>query len=154
MFSVTGQVARPTLSHVITAKNCVNRGRVKSAYQYRALRRFTMRLYSSRGLAIAAGVLSMLVFGVPFYVGGADTGSGQSSGSTSQEPKGPPPRGHKPPPEAYKVCEGKTAGTAAQLTSPRGDVIKGVCRQMDGEMVLIPDFDKDGKGARPPKRDE
>lgn len=111
-----------------------------------------MKLHSSRVLAVVVSMLSMLVFGAPICVGAAETGSAQSTdGTRPPEGSGPPPHGHKPPPEAYKACEGKTAGTAAQLTTPRGDVIKGVCREMDGEMVLVPDFDKNGRGPRPEK---
>ena len=39
-----------------------------------------------------------------------------------------------PPPEALEVCKGKAAGTTVEMTTPRGDVVKGTCR-----MVMIPD---------------
>ena len=38
-----------------------------------------------------------------------------------------------PPPEALEVCKGKAAGTAVEMTTPRGELVKGVCR-----MVMIP----------------
>ncbi len=38
-----------------------------------------------------------------------------------------------PPPEALEVCKGKPAGAAVEMKTPRGDVVKGVCR-----MVMIP----------------
>jgi hypothetical protein len=44
-----------------------------------------------------------------------------------------------PPPEAYKACEGKTAGGIAQFTSPRGETITGTCMVADGRLVLRPD---------------
>jgi len=44
-----------------------------------------------------------------------------------------------PPPEAYKACEGKTAGSTAQFVSPRGETITGTCQDKDGRMVLRPD---------------
>lgn len=48
--------------------------------------------------------------------------------------------GHKPPPEAYKACEGKKAGATARFTTPRGDTITGTCEELDGQLVLKPDF--------------
>jgi hypothetical protein len=42
-----------------------------------------------------------------------------------------------PPPEALEACQGKAAGTAVEMKTPRGDTIKGVCR-----MVMIPDRDR------------
>jgi hypothetical protein len=41
-----------------------------------------------------------------------------------------------PPPEALAICKGKPAGSTVEMTSPRGDVVKGTCR-----MVMIPDSD-------------
>ncbi|MEO0367860.1 MAG: hypothetical protein AAF197_03635 [Pseudomonadota bacterium] len=32
-----------------------------------------------------------------------------------------------PPPEAIEVCEGRTAGDVCDFTSPRGDLLSGVC---------------------------
>lgn len=45
-----------------------------------------------------------------------------------------------PPPEALEVCKDKAAGTAVEMTSPRGDVVKGVCR-----MVMIPLDERPGR---------
>jgi len=39
-----------------------------------------------------------------------------------------------PPPEALEACNGKAAGTAVEMRTPRGETVKGVCR-----MVMIPD---------------
>ena len=50
-----------------------------------------------------------------------------------------------PPPEAYKACEGKSAGSSAQFASPRGETVKGTCEEEDGKMVLRPD---DRRGSR------
>lgn len=44
-----------------------------------------------------------------------------------------------PPPEAYKACEGKTAGTPAQMKGPRGETVTGVCEALDGVLALRPD---------------
>lgn len=45
-----------------------------------------------------------------------------------------------PPPEALEACKGKAAGAAVEMTTPRGDTVKGVCR-----MVMIPDQDRPGR---------
>jgi hypothetical protein len=113
-----------------------------------------MKLHSSRVLATVVWALSILIFGLPVCASGAGTGSTGQATEAAQppEPPGPPP--HGPPPEAYEVCKGKAVGTATRFTSPRGDVIKGVCKEMEGEMVLIPDFDKGQRGPRPPKAGE
>jgi hypothetical protein len=47
----------------------------------------------------------------------------------------PPPR-HGPPPEAIEACKGKADGTAVEMKTRRGDLVKGTCR-----MVMIPDHD-------------
>ncbi len=44
-----------------------------------------------------------------------------------------------PPPEAYTACEGKSAGEAAEFTSPFGDAVTGVCVQKGDRLVLRPD---------------
>jgi hypothetical protein len=45
-----------------------------------------------------------------------------------------------PPPEDYTACHGKTAGSVAELISPRGDKISGICREdANGKLVLRPD---------------
>jgi hypothetical protein len=45
-----------------------------------------------------------------------------------------------PPPEAYKACEGKSVGSAAQFITPHGETIKGTCEQEDGKLVLRPNI--------------
>ena len=47
-----------------------------------------------------------------------------------------------PPAEAYKACEGKTAGSTAQFVDPRGDTLKGTCEKENGNLVLRPDANK------------
>jgi two-component system, OmpR family, heavy metal sensor histidine kinase CusS len=44
-----------------------------------------------------------------------------------------------PPPEAYKACEGKSAGSVSQFIDPRGETLKGTCEQENGRLVLRPD---------------
>jgi len=57
-------------------------------------------------------------------------------------------RQFEPPPEAYKACEGKIAGSPAQLASPRGETITGTCEEKDGKLFLRPDRLKGGPGDR------
>jgi hypothetical protein len=48
-------------------------------------------------------------------------------------------RGFGPPPEAFKACEGKSAGSTAQFTNPRGETVRGTCRSNGERLVLRPD---------------
>lgn len=62
-------------------------------------------------------------------------------------PKGGGREGRQgPPPEAYAACEGKKAGAVSQFTDPRGEVLKGICEEESGRMVLRPDRNR---GERP-----
>ena len=47
-----------------------------------------------------------------------------------------------PPPEVYKACEGKSAGSAAQFVDPRGRTVSGICKEVDGKLILQPDRPK------------
>ena len=47
-----------------------------------------------------------------------------------------------PPPEAYKACEGKSAGSVSQFVNPRGETITGTCEAENGKMVLRPNANK------------
>lgn len=49
-----------------------------------------------------------------------------------------------PPAEAFKACEGKTAGSAAQFVNPRGETVKGKCEEENGKLVLRPDATNKG----------
>ena len=49
---------------------------------------------------------------------------------------------HGPPPEAYKACEGKSAGSTSQFVNPRGETVTGTCANENGKMVLRPNFKK------------
>ena len=50
-----------------------------------------------------------------------------------------PERGRKPPQEAFDACTGKVAGDSVSITTPRGDTLTAVCRQLDGQLVAMPD---------------
>jgi hypothetical protein len=61
-----------------------------------------------------------------------DRGQGNQSGGRNQGP----------PPEAYKACEGKSAGSVSQFVNPRGETITGTCEAENGRMVLRPNSRK------------
>ena len=48
-------------------------------------------------------------------------------------------RQHKgPPPEAFKVCEGKSLGDAVTINTPRGDEMQASCQNSpDDKSVLV-----------------
>jgi len=62
--------------------------------------------------------------------------------NVSPKPEG----GMKPPPEAITACKGKSEGTAVQFTTPRGDTLKGVCKQFEGVLAAMAE-----RGAPPPE---
>ena len=53
-----------------------------------------------------------------------------------------------PPPEAYKACEGKSAGDASQFVDPRGGTVSGKCEELNGKLILRPDRPKGESGGR------
>ena len=69
--------------------------------------------------------------------------SAAQSGEVTVPPK--PQGGMKPPPEAITACKGKSEGTAVQFATPRGDTLKGVCRQFEGVLAAMPE-----QGTPPP----
>jgi len=54
---------------------------------------------------------------------------------------GPPPGSGniKPPPEAIEACKDMNEGTEVEITTPRGDKLKAVCRQIDNQLVAVPE---------------
>lgn len=50
-----------------------------------------------------------------------------------------------PPPEAYKACEGKSAGSTSQFVNPRGETMTGTCEQEGNQLVLRPDRNTGGR---------
>jgi hypothetical protein len=76
----------------------------------------------------------------------------------AQGMNGPPrPEGRmKPPPEAVAACQGKSEGTAVQFTTPGGNTLKGVCKQVDGVLAALPERGAPPTGMKPPgaERDE
>lgn len=56
-----------------------------------------------------------------------------------------------PPAAAFKACEGKNAGEAAQFNTRRGNKLTGTCEEHRGKLVLRPDNKRqDGKRRTPP----
>lgn len=63
-----------------------------------------------------------------------------SVAQTEEMNRPPKPEGRmKPPPEAIKACKGKSEGTYVQFTTPRGDTLKGICKQFEGKLVAMPE---------------
>ncbi|QWV94646.1 hypothetical protein KP004_05540 [Geomonas oryzisoli] len=48
-------------------------------------------------------------------------------------------QGRRPPQEAFDACRGKSAGATVTMTTPRGDAIEAVCREIGGAMVAVPE---------------
>lgn len=53
-----------------------------------------------------------------------------------------------PPPEAYKACEGKTAGAVASFVDPRGETLSGSCEQEGQRLVLRPDRNRQAPASK------
>jgi hypothetical protein len=66
---------------------------------------------------------------------------GGMSVARAEETNRPPrPEGRmKPPPEAIAACKGKSEGATGQFTTSRGDTLKGVCKQFDGILAVVPE---------------
>ena len=76
----------------------------------------------------------------------AVVGAGGWAFAASPASAGPP----GPPPEAFKACEGKKAGDTVQIQTPRGDTISGTCREMQGQLVAVPEGGPHGRRSGPP----
>jgi len=57
----------------------------------------------------------------------------------------------KQPPEAITACEGKSKGTAVQFTTPRGDTLKGICKQFEGMLADMPERGAPSPEGKQPK---
>jgi hypothetical protein len=69
-----------------------------------------------------------------------------SSGATFSAGERRPP---EPPQQAIDACLDKSEGTTVEMTTPRGDTMKAVCRQMGTRLVAVPEG-----GGPPPGGDE
>jgi hypothetical protein len=54
---------------------------------------------------------------------------------------------HRPPPEAYTACEGKSVGDTAEIETPHGDMVTGTCEKDGDRLVLRPDTPPGGEGG-------
>lgn len=65
---------------------------------------------------------------------------------------GPPGSGGKmgPPPETIEACKDKAEGTAVEITTPRGDKIKATCKQVNDQLVAVPEGGFRGRKGTPP----
>jgi hypothetical protein len=73
-----------------------------------------------------------------------------AANASAQQPPNPPKEQRGPMPEAFDACKGKKDGDAAQMKTPRGEVIAGTCR-----MVLVPQRGPDDRNPpreRPPAK--
>ena len=62
---------------------------------------------------------------------------------------------NKPPQEAINVCKEKSEGEAVEITTARGDTIKAFCRQINGQLVAVPEGGVPGSGnGGPPDEGE
>ncbi len=54
---------------------------------------------------------------------------------------GPPGHGRhrEPPPEAYAACKDKNEGDKVEITTPRGDKMKAICKLIDGKLAAFPE---------------
>jgi Spy/CpxP family protein refolding chaperone len=72
--------------------------------------------------------------------------------------EGPPEgRGGKPPAEAVDACRGKKSGEEVTFTLRNGEKVNGICRDMRGELVAVPD--REGRGGQsgqnaPPSKEQ
>lgn len=73
------------------------------------------------------------------------------SGLAAGGPGGPGMGGgfQGPPKEAFDACAGKKAGEAVRFTTPRGDNVAAVCRELDGKLAAQPELGRGpGRGGR------
>ena len=56
-----------------------------------------------------------------------------------------------PPQEAIDACREKSEGAAVVITTPRGDTIKSTCKQIDGQLVAVPESFPGSGNGEPPK---
>lgn len=72
--------------------------------------------------------------------------------ATAWAQDGPPGRRGRmgPPPEAIQACLDKNEGTVVEVITPRGDKLKATCKQMDGQLIAVPNDRFRGPKENPP----
>jgi len=75
--------------------------------------------------------------------------SGSAGAAQTEGMNGPPEGRMNPPPEAIAVCKGKSEGASVQFTTPRGETLKGVCRNFEGVLTAMPERGAPPKSGKP-----
>lgn len=44
-----------------------------------------------------------------------------------------------PPPQAYEACKDKNEGDSVKITTPWGETINAICKQIDGKLAAMPE---------------
>ena len=60
----------------------------------------------------------------------------------------------KPPQQAIDACQEKSEGTTVEMTTPRGDTMKAVCKQIGAQLVAVPERVGPGPGNGGPQKEE
>lgn len=64
---------------------------------------------------------------------------GGASAAVWAQDEPPGRRGRMGPPlEAIQACSDKNEGTVVELITPRGDQLKATCKQVDGQLMAVP----------------
>ncbi len=73
-----------------------------------------------------------------------------SQASIAEPQEGMDKRRKGPPPEAFTVCEGRSAGEQVSFETPRGDTLQATCEEKRGRLVAVPEGHKPmhGKGEK------
>lgn len=82
-----------------------------------------------KGLLFAALIIGLLLAAISID---------QATADTIDEPPLRRERPHGPPPEAFTACEGKQAGEAVLIETPRGESVEAVCEQRGGRLCARP----------------
>ena len=69
----------------------------------------------------------------------------------SGRPQEPPGR-KGPPQEAIDACKDKSDGATVEIATPRGDTIKATCKQINGQLVAVPERGFTGPGSGAPAK--
>lgn len=85
---------------------------------------------------LPALLITLSALALPVHAFASDTVDGERRGGPAHQPPGPPP-------EAFELCKGKTAGASATLKTPDGKSVSGSC-----QLVFRPDRAA-GEGGKP-----
>jgi hypothetical protein len=62
-------------------------------------------------------------------------------------------RPSEPPQQAIDACLDKSEGAVVEMTTPRGDTMQAVCRQMGSRLVAVPEGGGPPPGGGGPPKD-